>query len=188
MRSCFQAIKTVLGAPSAILYSFLGIAFVICVVVFVPAFDTLILVSTSTAFGFFEKMSYIISLFGSVFTRYTLYDQLVIVVLAVLTGMNFAFLSLQRSNALNLKKSYRSGILGFFTSLLGIGCVSCGSVFISSFFGIGTALIFSSALPLHGAEFGIVGIVLLLYSNCSISQSFVYSKSCAVFRQQTRKK
>lgn len=180
MNACFQALKTAVTNPSAIFSGILGIALVVCVVVLVPEHKTLVAIFSSSFFDFFERTVYIGSLFGTLFIRYTAYDQFIIVILAILTGINFAFRALRQNTPVSKNSRQRLGILGFLASLLGIGCVSCGSVFLSTLFGIGTALAFSVALPFHGAEFGIFGVALLAYSDCLLAKSVVTSKVCFV--------
>jgi hypothetical protein len=58
-------------------------------------------------------------------------------------------------------KMVTTSVIGFLVSLMGIGCFSCGAfalVYILSLFGF-SSLIFS--LPLHGAEFLLIGAVIL---------------------------
>lgn len=73
-------------------------------------------------------------------------------------------LTKSRVSKTDLGKSSFGLVLG----IIGVGCASCGSLFVLSlltFLGVGGIL---SALPLHGEEFGIIGVLLLLYSNYSV--------------------
>lgn len=56
------------------------------------------------------------------------------------------------------------GVLGLLVGFLGIGCSVCGSIILSSIFGLTTTTVLVSFLPFGGLEFGGVGIFLLLLS------------------------
>jgi len=54
--------------------------------------------------------------------------------------------------------------LGVATSMLGVGCASCGSVVLTSFIGFGSATAVLGFLPFRGQEFGFLGIGILLFA------------------------
>jgi len=53
-------------------------------------------------------------------------------------------------------------LAGVATSLLGVGCASCGSVVLTSLVGFGSATTVLGILPFRGREFGFLGIIILL--------------------------
>ena len=55
-------------------------------------------------------------------------------------------------------------VLGVATSMLGVGCASCGSVILTSLIGFGSATAVLGFLPFRGQEFGFIGIVILLFA------------------------
>jgi len=89
-------------------------------------------------------------------------------VVAILFGINISLLTFyirKRQVASKNKKVHLTSLGGFASAVLGIGCAACGSIVLSallSTFGAGTLIVM---LPLHGLEFGLVGIILLLFSN-----------------------
>jgi len=54
--------------------------------------------------------------------------------------------------------------LGIATSMLGVGCASCGSVVLTSLIGFGSATAVLGFLPFRGQEFGLLGIAILLFA------------------------
>ena len=56
------------------------------------------------------------------------------------------------------------GVIGIIVGFLGVGCASCGSLILSSIFGLSVTASFIGFLPFKGLELGILGIVILLIS------------------------
>jgi len=74
-------------------------------------------------------------------------------------------------------------LVGVATSLLGVGCASCGSVVLTSLIGFGSATTVLGVLPFRGQEFGIVGIAILL-----ITIGFTFKKINQPFVCEVKKK
>lgn len=62
------------------------------------------------------------------------------------------------------------GIVGFFATLFGVGCATCGSVITASLLANFGGISLITALPLGGQEIGYFGIGLLLISTLSLSR------------------
>jgi len=90
--------------------------------------------------------------------------QIIITVVAILSGINIAMLTFYLKRRIHAEKFLDTGVLGMIAGLLGIGCASCGSVVLFSIFGFSTSLGFLGTLPFKGLEFSILGIILLLIS------------------------
>lgn len=88
----------------------------------------------------------------------------IVIVLSVLSGVNISALVFYIKNKIAAGREAGLGGLGLAMGILGVGCLSCGSVILSFLFGTTTTLMFISNLPLKGIEFGLVAIVLLLLS------------------------
>ena len=118
-------------------------------------------VVTSTKFFFLG------SLYGSLFTNFTLISGLYLVVVSVLFGINIALLTYyirKRQVAMSDKKASLTSAAGIISAMFGVGCAACGSVILTSLFGIFGAGGLLLRLPFHGIEFGVLGLILIIFS------------------------
>lgn len=84
---------------------------------------------------------------------------------SLIAGIQLAlFIHLVRYSGSFLKGGLFGWSLGLGTFFLALGCVACNSFFLSVFFTIGGITFALSALPLLGAEFYILSIVIFLIS------------------------
>jgi hypothetical protein len=124
-------------------------------------------VVTSSSVGLSSKLSFVISLFGSLGSNFTVLSASYLVTVAVLFGLNIALLIFyirRRQEVLPSKKAHLATVGGMMSAVLGIGCAACGSVVLTAVFGLVGAGGLLVWLPLHGLEFGIAGTLLLLIS------------------------
>ncbi len=113
-----------------------------------------------------EKFGVPISLTGSIATNFTSLAVVYTLAIAVLFGMYLALLVyyLRKKRAGAKRGEVATGFLGLASGVFGIGCAACGSVFLTgtlALFGAAGAIAF---LPLGGAEFGVLGTLLLVFS------------------------
>lgn len=113
-----------------------------------------------------EKLGVPISLTGSIATNFTPLAVGYTFAIALLFGIYLALLLyyFQRKRAGAKRGEVATGFLGLASGVFGIGCAACGSVILT-----GTLALFGAAgaialLPLGGAEFGILGTILLAFS------------------------
>jgi len=121
----------------------------------------------SGSVGVWAKMQFVLSLYGSIFTNFTLWSGLYLVLIAVLFGINIALLTFyirRRQEASLGKRAQLASIGGIVSASLGIGCAACGSVIITSVLALFGATSLLTLLPFHGQEFGFLGLILLLFS------------------------
>lgn len=116
----------------------------------------------------FSKLSVVFSLYGSIVSGYTNLGALLMVCVVALTALNITTLVYYIRRAQKLSKGFKrtqaGGLLAVISGAFGIGCAACGSVIVTS---IATSLGvtgFLTLLPLHGVEFSIIALVLLLIS------------------------
>lgn len=124
------------------------------------------------------------SLLGAIVTNFSLLSASYTIAIAALFGICMAMivylLTLRRVSAAG--QNIAIGFGGIASGVLGIGCAACGSLVLGAavpFFGAAGAL---AALPLNGAEFGILSVALLVVSLVLISKSIVEPPACAVAR------
>ncbi len=117
-------------------------------------------------FDFSEKLNFSIKAFLDV-SDIKMFSMLLLVILFILS-ISFFFLLMyilfKQTKKLEPGKNIWS-LLWIFVSVLGLSCASCGIgllISILSFFGLSSLVSF---FPMHGVEFGYLGIIALNISN-----------------------
>jgi hypothetical protein len=111
-----------------------------------------------------QKLLFVFSSWEILVTNYTLFNRLVILILAILSGINFALLVYYFRKRFRLELASGASIVSVVVGFLGVGCASCGSVILSSVFGYAATAGFLGILPFRGTEFSFLGIAGLLIS------------------------
>lgn len=126
------------------------------------------------------KFSITLSLLGGIGTNFSLLSAGYTIAIAVLFGLTaamIAYLVMQRRlAAAGQNIAIGSGAMA--SGVLGIGCAACGSLIAGAILpslGAAGAL---AALPLNGAEFGILSVALLFVSLLLISKSITEPNIC----------
>ena len=112
-----------------------------------------------------QKMKILWTSLGFIKTNFTPFGQFLTLSTAILAGLNLPLLTFYLKKRIRIEKSIGTGLVGTVAGLVGVGCASCGSITLSSLFGIGASSSFIGFFPLKGTEFGILGILLLTMSN-----------------------
>lgn len=156
--------RLVLSVPRyavlAVLYAYLGLS----VFVFARNFSLLrdVIVLGNLPLG--DRLQLLAAMYPGVSTAYTIEQSVVLLVTAVLIGVDLAMLTYHvRVHRLTLRDGSGS-ITGVLLGTIGGGCAACGSalfVGILSLVGAGGLL---TALPLDGLEFALGAMVLLVLS------------------------
>ncbi len=162
----FQALQKVFRKP---IYTFL--AFSTSVVVFafavwLPNISLIVKIMGHREIPFTQKLDLPINLLGSIATNFTLLSALYTIAIAILFGINLAMIIyfLGRRITEVKQNGIVTGFLGLASGVIGIGCVACGSLVLSSILSLFGATWILSFMPFAGGEFGILGIILLLTS------------------------
>lgn len=133
--------------------------------------------------SFGQKSSFLFSMYGTVLTNFTLVSAVSTFLIAVLFGVNIALLVYYIRRRQNQSPKLTTGSAGFFgvvSGFFGIGCAACGSVIVSAVFGSALGGAMLALLPLHGAEFGVLGVILLLLSVRQLSRRINDPAVCPV--------
>lgn len=113
-----------------------------------------------------EKVNFFISaLFDDTFLKSK--EVLFLVILFILsTSLLFLliYILFSETNKIHKTKSI-FGLLGLFLSVLGFSCVSCGIGLLASILSLLGLSSLSLYFPLHGLEFGFLGIIILNITN-----------------------
>lgn len=132
--------------------------------IWLPNLHLLRLTMTSDAFDAVDKLNVFLSSLGAIETNFSTLTRNLTIAVSLLSGINIALLAYYLKRRIALEKAAGVGFFGTAIGLIGVGCASCGSVILSSIFGIGASTGFLGLFPLRGAEFGIAGVALLLVS------------------------
>lgn len=164
MSYLFFSIKQVLSKPRYIFIFISTFIFVISLAIWLPNINFLSHTATSSIFTLSEKAGIISSVFGSFKTSFTPLSQFTTILIAFLFAINISLFIYYFLRAAKLSKEAGIGTVGFIIGVIALGCASCGSIILTSLLGIGVTAAFIGVLPLKGAEFGLLSIILLSIS------------------------
>jgi hypothetical protein len=147
----------------------LAIAYVVFTfAVWLPNTKLILTLLTSNIGSFWDRLSVMFSLYGSIATNFTTISASYAIAIAILFGINIALLTYYirtvRSDLRGVSRTGATSIGGLVFGVFGIGCAACGTFILTSvlaLFGASGILIF---LPFGGEEFGFIGVGLLVYS------------------------
>ena len=161
-------IKRVFLRPFYVLLALLVAALTLSVLLLLPNKAVLLDVLSSSVISFAAKFSFLVSLYGSLGSNFTLFTASYTVLISLLMGVNVSLLWYYGARARRLSKIDRTvtftGIGGFVSGLFGIGCAACGTILVAGILKLLGIAWLITYLPLHGAEFGIIGVGLLLFT------------------------
>lgn len=162
----FVALKKVFRKPAYLALAIATGGIVFAISTWLPNLRLIVEIMGHSQATLAQKIELPLSLLGSITTNFSTLSATYTVLIAVLFGMNVAMLVFLLKNrvAAISKNGIATGTLGIVSGLLGVGCAACGSLILTSVLslvGAGGILYF---LPLKGAEFGIIGVLLLLWS------------------------
>ena len=148
--------------------------------VWLPNFGLIGEVFSSSSAPLTEKIKVVVSLLGGISTNFSFLSAGYTIAIAMLFGVNIAMVVffLKQTQIRLAGQDVATGFGGIASGILGIGCASCGSFILSaalSSFGAAGAL---AILPLKGGEFGILSIILLLFSLTAISKRIAAPLVC----------
>ncbi len=179
MRKTFS---TIFKQPLYLLIaSFVALA-VFSIALWMPNFALIYEVLLSDTAGVLEKASFVLSLYGSIITNFTIASASYTILIAVLFGVHIAllvfYIRTRRVKNTNAQSVGWLGMSGVISGFLGVGCAACGSLFVSSVLtasGAGVLLF----LPFGGKEFGYFGVGILAYAIYSLSKKIKEPLICS---------
>lgn len=130
-----------------------------------PSRALLLSVFTSEAASLGQKVMLLVSVIGSFLGSHGLFSTVIVGLVTLLFSLNVTvFVYYVRRAQKSMRSDTRihlSGVAGLISGLLGIGCVACGSIILTALLSSVGATGFLLLLPLHGGEFGLLGLILL---------------------------
>jgi hypothetical protein len=180
IESVVKSFKLVFRRPSYIVLGVLTAFFFLLLAIWLPNLRFLREILSSEIFSFSTRMEILLGSFGFLGTNFTAVTRWLTIAIVTLTGINVAMLVFYLRRRIGLENAAGTGILGTIAGLVGIGCASCGSVVLSSIFGLSATASFIGVLPLQGLEFGIFGIVILVFSIFLVTQKIQNPAKCRI--------
>ncbi|MDO8663835.1 MAG: hypothetical protein Q7K28_03320 [Candidatus Wildermuthbacteria bacterium] len=113
-----------------------------------------------------EKLIFLFNSLAIFKTNFSFLSGGLTFLVSILFGINAVLVGSYVKKRIINQRILGVGFLGIVSGFFGGGCAACGSIILSSIFG--TAAIFG--FPLHGQEFGILAVIILLFSIFIISQ------------------
>lgn len=117
---------------------------------------------TSETMTFWQKTNLLTSLLGSLKTNFTPLSRTMTVINAGLAGVQIGLGIYYIRQTARIQKALGASVFGVMSSMLGVGCASCGSVVLTSLIGFSSATALLGILPLRGQEFSFLGMAILL--------------------------
>lgn len=163
VRLVTRTIRLVLGLPRYAILALLSA--VVALSVFVLGQNIALAEFALTSdIGVGDKATILFGLYPFLGTNYSLLAEVLLVVVATLTGVNISMVVYHfREHGVGAREGSGSAI-GVFLGALGAGCAACGSALfagILSLFGVAGV---GTLLPLDGIEFSLLALVVLLLS------------------------
>jgi len=165
-------LQRVFARPFYLLLTTSVAALTLSVLLLLPNKALLFSVLLSPVVSLMSKAAFTISLYGSLGSNFTLLTATYTVLIAFLFGVNASLLWYYAARARGIVQSNRTltftGLGGFVSGLFGIGCAACGAILFAGVLKLLGIAWLVTYLPLHGAEFGVLGVVLLLVTSYSL--------------------
>ncbi len=172
-----RAVTTVLSRPK---YAGLAVLVVFGLFLFVSWFpnrELLRFAISSETISFWKLVSYSPQFFV---TNSTLVSASITAVVIALSGVNIAMLAYYLQWRITNERKAGIGTIGTLIGLMGVGCAACGSVVLSSIFGLSVAAGFLGFLPFGGIELGVLGAVVLLVSIALLGKKIINPALCKI--------
>jgi hypothetical protein len=162
----FQALQKVFSKAAYLLIAFIASAIMFTFAAWLPNIRLIVSVIGSPYVSFSQKLGIPISLLGSITTNFTLLSASYTIAIAILFGINLAMIVffLRRKITEVRQSGITTGFVGIASGMFGVGCAACGSFLLTSGLSLVGASGILAFLPLAGAEFGILGVILLSIS------------------------
>ena len=127
-----------------------------------------------------NKIEFFASFYKSIGTNFTFFAATYTIIISILFGINISLLVylIKKRQVTDMSGGVRANIIGVIIGSLGIGCSACGSIILTSilpFLGLST---FVTLLPLGGGEFGILAVLVLIYSTYTLLHQLQQSLTC----------
>ena len=154
--------------------------FVILFIIWLPNIHFLIDSLWYGHISFFSWLRLIFTSFGTLRTAIPVLDAIFAICISFFFGMQIALMTYLIKERVQSHRAMGIGGLGLVFGILGIGCSACGSILLTTVLGLGLSGAVLRGLPLHGSEFSLIGILLLLLSIALTAKQIASPPVCAI--------
>jgi hypothetical protein len=166
----WQALKQVFSRTSYTISAVVVAVFIFSISLWLPNLPLITQIVTEADMSFFGVLLFLFTLLGSVTTSFTVLSASILAITASLIGVYVSLVMYHLRQRGGGRLSFGTGFIGLLSGLIGVGCVACGSLLLTSLLSFGTATAILGFLPLKGMEFSMIGIILLVASIAMIAR------------------
>ncbi len=174
------SLMEVFKKPSYVILSLVVFATVLLIVIWLPNLYFVSHTITTSEMALPQKINLLIASLGALDTNFTFESKYVTIIASFLAAINVSLLVYYFKKRIRLQKEAGGSIGGVLLGFLGVGCASCGSVVLSSVFGVTATAGFLGRFPFHGLEFAVLGIVFILLSIILLTKKIQEEIYCKV--------
>lgn len=150
------------------------------ILIYLSTYQFLIFVVTTNIFNIWQKISIFYSSLGVFTINFTATSRIMALLVSVFTAINISMLVFYLRRRIKRQRDWGVGFVGIIFGIVGVGCISCGSVLLSTFIGFSSSIILLKFLPLKGVEFSLIGIFLILLSIYLLSKKIINPEVCRI--------
>lgn len=180
MKKVLSSLKLVFKKPLYLVLATGVILILLVINALLPQRGLIAFIFQSENFAWSVRLKIIKNLLLNIGANMTMGNKILFVVIIFLAGISIALLVYYIKRRLSLSLESGASLTGIILSLIGIGCAACGSVILSSVFGLSATVAFVGFLPLQGLELGLFSLVLLSWSIYSISKKIDKQIICKI--------
>lgn len=166
----WQALKQVFSQTTYTISAIVVAVLIFSTSLWLPNLPLITQIVTEADMSFFGILLFLFTLLGSVTTSFTVLSASMLAITASLIGVYVSLVMYHLRQRGGGRLSFGTGFIGLVSGLIGVGCVACGSLLLTSLLSFGTATAVLGFFPLKGMEFSIIGIILLVASIITIAR------------------
>lgn len=160
----FTVFKQVFSSAFSTFFAVAVFIFLFFLVNFLPNRALVLFVLRSDGFDWERKIKFFFSTLTWFFYNNTPFVQVLLIAVMLLAGINLAMSVFFLRKRYNVQRQMGVSLLGVFLGFFSVGCASCGSVILTSVFGVGVTTGVLAILPFRGIEFAALSLILLVLS------------------------
>lgn len=167
----FSVLNKVYRKPANVLLTLVISCITFALIVWLPNIPLVFTIVTSSSIPFGSKVQVLFSLLGAIKTNATILSACMTTVTSILFGIYVGMMAYFLKHKIKevAQSGNATGVIGLIAGVVGVGCTACGSFLFTSFSLVGASGILAF-LPLGGGEFGIIGIILLVFAIYQLSK------------------